>query len=105
MIFGDPAAHNEWRRRTARTFLLYVFLLAGMAVLTVAGLTWSSPAICGALLPSARPPRTSRSRGVSLTPEPAALLRIAERCPVHRTLTSEIRIETRVGSAQSGSAQ
>jgi putative redox protein len=30
----------------------------------------------------------------------AALLRIAERCPVHRTLTSEIRIETKERSAQ-----
>ena len=29
-----------------------------------------------------------------------ALLRIAERCPVHRTLSSEIRIETRAGSTQ-----
>ena len=50
------------------------------------------------------------SREITLTgdltaEQRTALLRIAERCPVHRTLTSEIRIETRVGSAQSGSAQ
>jgi putative redox protein len=27
-----------------------------------------------------------------------ALLEIADKCPVHRTLTSEVRIETRLGT-------
>jgi len=48
---------------------------------------------------------TRISREITLTgdltaEQRAALLRIAERCPVHRTLTAEIRIETRAGSAQ-----